>query len=46
VRHLFMDVGDNFDLKSNTLTAWMTFGFSVLATIAFWAAIILGNSHV
>jgi len=46
VRHLFMDAGDNFELKSNTLTAWATFAFSILATIAFWAAILLENSHV
>jgi len=46
VRHLFMDAGDNFALGPNKATAWMTFAFSVLATIAFWAVILLGNSNV
>lgn len=46
VRHLFMDAGDNFELGPNKATALMTFGFSILATIAFWAVILLGNSNV
>ena len=46
VRHLFMDVGDNFELGPNKITAWMTFGFAILATAIFWAALLLENSHV
>jgi succinate dehydrogenase / fumarate reductase cytochrome b subunit len=46
VRHLFMDIGDNFELKSNKTTAYLTFVFAILATIAFWAALLLGNSNV
>lgn len=41
VRHLFMDAGDIFELKSNTMTAYLTFGFAVVATLAFWLTITL-----
>jgi succinate dehydrogenase / fumarate reductase cytochrome b subunit len=37
VRHLVMDVGANFELKSNKRSAQMTWAFSILATILFWA---------
>lgn len=40
-RHLFMDAGDNFELTSNKRTAYATFGFAVLATLAFWLTITL-----
>jgi succinate dehydrogenase / fumarate reductase, cytochrome b subunit len=44
-RHLFLDAGANFELKGNKTTALLTFVFSVLATVAFWAFIIWGKQH-
>jgi len=44
-RHLFMDAGDNFELGPNKTTAYMTFGFAILATAAFWAVILLETSN-
>lgn len=38
VRHLFMDMGRLYDLKVNTLSAQLTFVFSILATIGVWYA--------
>lgn len=43
VRHFFLDQGANFELKANKATANLTFAVSILATIAFWAFIILGK---
>jgi succinate dehydrogenase / fumarate reductase cytochrome b subunit len=43
VRHLFMDAGANFELKSNKLTALATFAFSILATAAFWLVLLEKN---
>lgn len=40
VRHLFLDVGANFELKANKTSAVSTFIVSILATIAFWAVIL------
>ena len=40
VRHLFLDEGANFELGSNKRTALLTFGFSVIATAAFWVAML------
>jgi succinate dehydrogenase / fumarate reductase cytochrome b subunit len=40
VRHFFLDAGDNFELKANKASAYATFVFSVLATIAFWFVIL------
>ena len=37
IRHLFMDKGDLYDLKANTMSAWITYGFSVVTTVAIWA---------
>jgi succinate dehydrogenase / fumarate reductase, cytochrome b subunit len=37
VRHLVMDVGANFELKSNKRSAQLTWVFSVVATALFWA---------
>lgn len=45
IRHLFLDAGVNFELKTNKRTAQLTFVFSILATIAFWAFIFLGKHH-
>ncbi len=43
VRHLFMDLGANFELKSNRSSAIATIVFSVLMTIAFWGYIVMGR---
>lgn len=40
VRHLFLDQGANFELKSNKNTALFTMVFSVLATALFWLVIV------
>ena len=40
VRHLFMDMGDNFELGVNKRTAIATFIFSVIATVAFWVVLV------
>ena len=37
IRHFFLDVGANYELKSNRRGAWMTVAFSLIATILFWA---------
>jgi succinate dehydrogenase / fumarate reductase cytochrome b subunit len=39
IRHLFLDQGANFELKSNKTTALLTFLFSVVATAGFWFVI-------
>ncbi|UTW55044.1 succinate dehydrogenase, cytochrome b556 subunit [Kordiimonas sp. SCSIO 12610] len=38
IRHLFMDAGKMYDLKSNTLSAKLTFVFAIVATLAIWIA--------
>lgn len=43
VRHLFLDVGANFELKANKTTALSTFVVALIATIAFWAVIVEKN---
>lgn len=43
VRHLFMDLGANFELKANRSSAIATIVFSVLMTIAFWGYIVMGR---
>lgn len=40
IRHFFLDAGDNFELKANKLSAYSTFAFSVIATLAFWYVIL------
>lgn len=40
VRHFFLDVGANFELKSNKTSAMLTFLFSIVATIGFWFVIL------
>lgn len=44
-RHLFLDMGANFELKGNKTTALLTFLVSVVATAAFWAFLIWGKQH-
>jgi succinate dehydrogenase / fumarate reductase cytochrome b subunit len=43
IRHLFMDAGANFELKGNKTSAMSTMIFAVLATIAYWAYIVVGK---
>jgi succinate dehydrogenase / fumarate reductase cytochrome b subunit len=43
VRHLFLDMGANFELKSNKTTALATFAFSIVATAAFWLVLVEKN---
>ena len=43
VRHLVLDTGAGFELKRNKAGAILTMVFSVLATIAFWAYLLVGK---
>lgn len=43
VRHLVLDTGAGYELKRNKLGAQATFAFSVVATLAFWAYLIVGK---
>ncbi len=40
VRHLIWDAGKAFDIKSATLGSWICIGFALLASLAFWAALL------
>jgi succinate dehydrogenase / fumarate reductase cytochrome b subunit len=40
VRHLFMDVGANFELKANKTTALLTFLAALVLTVGFWLVIL------
>ncbi|MFD1613137.1 succinate dehydrogenase, cytochrome b556 subunit [Sphingomonas tabacisoli] len=40
IRHFFLDVGANYELKSNKMSAQATFVFSVVATVLVWGYII------
>lgn len=44
VRHLFLDAGANFELRSNKRSALSTFAFSILATAIFWV-VLLEKAH-
>ena len=41
IRHVFLDVGANFELKSNTLWSILTPCIGIALTAAFWAALLL-----
>jgi len=43
VRHLFMDLGANFELKRNRASSIAAIVFGVVATAAFWAYIMWGR---
>lgn len=45
IRHLIMDSGEGFDLGTQRRMAMMTFVFSALATLAFWAFVLLGRGY-
>ena len=40
VRHLVWDAGHGFKPKTADATAWLVFGFAIVATILFWALIL------
>lgn len=42
VRHLILDTGAGYELRANKRGAVATMIFSVLATIVFWAVILVG----
>jgi succinate dehydrogenase / fumarate reductase, cytochrome b subunit len=44
VRHFFMDVGANYELKGNKLSAQATWVFAGAATVLFWAYLLLGRN--
>lgn len=44
VRHFFLDVGANYELKGNKLSAQATWVFSIAATIIFWVILLAGKN--
>jgi succinate dehydrogenase / fumarate reductase cytochrome b subunit len=40
IRHFFLDVGANYELKGNRMSAQATWVFSIIATILFWGYIL------
>ena len=43
IRHLVLDTGAGFELRVNKTFSILTLVFSVLATIAFWAYLLVGK---
>lgn len=43
IRHLVMDTGAGFELKSNRTGAWLTFVASIGLTIVYWAYLLGGK---
>jgi len=43
IRHFFLDVGANYELKRNRMSAWLTLAASATATILFWAYLTMGK---
>ncbi|KQM76467.1 succinate dehydrogenase [Sphingomonas sp. Leaf22] len=43
VRHFFMDIGANFELKGNRQSAVMTIVFAACATAALWGWLLVGK---
>jgi succinate dehydrogenase / fumarate reductase, cytochrome b subunit len=44
IRHFFMDMGANFELKGNRASALAVFVMSALLTAAMWAYIVVGKA--
>jgi succinate dehydrogenase / fumarate reductase cytochrome b subunit len=44
IRHLVMDTGANFELRSNRRSAKLTWVFSVVMTLVFWAVLFVGKN--
>lgn len=40
VRHLVLDIGAGYELKTNKMSAMITFGVSALLTVLFWTYIL------
>lgn len=45
IRHFIMDAGEGFDLVTSRRMALGTMAFSVTATLAFWAWILLSGGY-
>ena len=45
IRHLVLDTGAGYELKTNKTGALATMAFSVVATLAVWAFILLRGAH-
>ena len=43
IRHLFMDVGAGFELKTTKLSSMATIGVAVLLTVAYWLFIMVAK---
>ena len=43
VRHFFLDVGANYELRGNKTSAWLTVAASLTATILYWAFLLMGK---
>ena len=43
IRHFFLDVGANYELRSNKLGSWITLSASTTVTILFWAYLLMGK---
>ena len=44
VRHLVWDAGYGFRPKTADATAWLAFGFAIVATVVLWALILTGGA--
>lgn len=45
IRHFIMDSGEGYDLATSRRMAMLTLVFSALATLGFWAFVLLGGGH-
>ncbi len=43
VRHLFWDIGRGFEMRDAKISGLTVVGFSVLATLGFWALVLAGG---
>ena len=44
IRHFLMDTGANYELKSNKLSANLTWIFGIVMTVLFWAVLLMGGN--
>ena len=44
VRHLFLDMGAGYELRTNKRGALATIAFALVATVALWAYILLRSA--
>lgn len=45
IRHFIMDAGEGYDLVTSRRMAQATIAFSAIATLAFWAFVLLGKGY-